>query len=112
MTLIIPEQDDTRLEEERDGISETLEDLRQALTALQRKAVAGDIADKAEAGKVLADIRYWLKAARETEQELEQARRRDAGIARAYGLDLEAAMREVDCRLDRLRDCCGGTELS
>ncbi|MDU8911077.1 hypothetical protein [Aestuariicoccus sp. MJ-SS9] len=112
MILITPEQETTRLDAERDRISAILVQLGKTLEDLNTQVAAGEVSDKTEANRVLADIRYWLKAARETEAELDQIRRKTAGICAAYGLDLEAAELEIGCRMARLRTCCREDELS
>jgi hypothetical protein len=106
MTLITPENELSRLEEKRQRIAESLERLAGAIGALEKKVAAGEVGNTTEAGKVLADIRYWLKQAWETEAEIERFRRKDAGIAHEYALDLERARSEIGCRLARLRPCC------
>ncbi|CUH80172.1 hypothetical protein [Tropicibacter naphthalenivorans] len=104
--------EDSRLEEQRQEIAQTLSDLIVDVRELQIRMRQGDPEKKAEANKVLADLRYWLKAARETEIELEAIRRRQAGIEDAYGLDLCKARDEIGCRMARLRACYDQGDLS
>ncbi|MGR3496827.1 hypothetical protein [Citreimonas sp.] len=111
-TLIRADSRLTKLEEEREAIAETLTDLREQVAMLSRKLRAGDYAKSTDDGKLLADIRYWLRAARETEAEIDDLRRRDNGIVGEYGLDLDQACVAVRCRLDSLRTCCGAEEVS
>ncbi|WP_047995658.1 hypothetical protein [Puniceibacterium sp. IMCC21224] len=106
MTLINPETRMSKLEKDRKSIAATLRNIRRELSALEKEVQAGDVGQAREAGKTLADIRYWLKAARETEAELENVKRARVGVAHSYGLDLERARSEVGCRLARLRRCC------
>ena len=96
-----------RLETERDLIALTLGDLGSQLRDLHAKVRAGEVSGAAENKKLLAHICYWLWAVRETETEIEELRRREAGIVGDYGLDLEQACAQVRCRLDSLRACCG-----
>lgn len=111
-TLIRADSRLMKLEEEREAIADTLADLRQQVGALSRKLRAGEYGKTTDDGKLLADIRYWLRAARETEAEIDDLRRRDTGIVGEYGLDLDQACVAVRCRLDSLRTCCGAEEVS
>ena len=106
MTLITPEDELSQLEDKRQRIADSLEALSGAIRALEMKVAAGEVGNTTEAGKVLADIRYWLKQAWETERDIERFKRKDAGIAHEYALDLERARSEIGCRLARLRTCC------
>lgn len=105
-TLIRAQSRLDRLEQDRENISETLEGLGRQLRTLSSQLQKGNTAKKPEDKALLADIRYWLKAARDTELEIEDLRRREAGITGEYGLDLEQACLAVRCRLDSLRTCC------
>lgn len=100
-----------RLETERQQIAQVLTELVEEIFDLQSQLRQGDPKNKAEAGKLLSDLRYWLKAARETEAELEKIRRKEAGIEEVWGLDLQAAELEIGCRLARLRPCCDAQEI-
>lgn len=104
--LVVPVCEAGRLEAQREEIAQTLNELAGDVRDLQEKIRSGE-AKKQEVGAALADLRYWLKALRETEAELETIRRRDSGIIGGWGLDLEAAGDEVRCRLARLATCCG-----
>jgi hypothetical protein len=111
-TLIRAQSRLERLERDRDDISETLAGLGAQLRTLSSRLQKGDTSKNGEDKALLADIRYWLKAARDTELEIEDLRRRDAGITGEYGLDLEQACIAVRCRLDSLRTCCREGALS
>lgn len=111
-TLIRAESRLKRLEDQRDDIAETLAQIGEDIRFLRERIRDGDTARSGEDQKLLADIRYWLRAARETEAEIDEIRRRDAGICGSYGLDLEQACVAVRCRLDSLRTCCGAGEVS
>ena len=111
-TLVRADSRLKKLEEEREAIADTLSDLREQVGVLSRKLRAGEYGKTTEDGKLLADIRYWLRAARETEAEIDDLRRRDTGIVGEYGLDLDQACVAVRCRLDSLRTCCGADEVS
>ena len=111
-SLITAQAETDRLQRERDSITEVLRDLREDLETMAAQTRGGEGSKTAEAKALLADMRYWLKALRETEVELETIRRKEADIAGHYGLDLERARIEVGCRLDRLRRCCGAGGVS
>ncbi|MHA6344496.1 hypothetical protein [Roseivivax sp. CAU 1761] len=106
MSLITLEDRLAELEADRAAIARMLKSIRTELHALQDRVEAGELGSPTEAGRLLGDVRYWLKAARETEQELAKINRERAGIAHGYGLDLERARAEIACRLARLRACC------
>jgi predicted nucleic acid-binding Zn-ribbon protein len=108
--LLTAEAETRRLEEQRAEIEETLCDLRDDIRAIQARLRSGTVDRKTEAAKPLSELKYWLKAIRETEAEIDAIRRRELAIAGPYGLDLEAARDEIGCRLARLRPCCGAGE--
>ncbi|OSQ52009.1 hypothetical protein [Marivita geojedonensis] len=106
MVLITAEETGRALETEREAIAQELRAIREMVAALRRKVEAGETGTASEAAKALADLRVWLKHAKETEVQIERHRREHAAIDGAYGLDLDAARVAVGCRLDRLRQCC------
>ncbi len=106
MSLITLEDRLSDLERDRDAIAETLRSIRDELHDLRERVESGALGDRAEASRLLADVRYWLKAARETEAEIKIIRKEKAGIAHDYAIDLERARDDVRCRIYRLRDCC------
>ncbi|GAA4224746.1 hypothetical protein J4E08_01300 [Sagittula sp. NFXS13] len=103
--LVVPVCEAGRLEAQREEIAQTLDELAADIRDLQGKIRNGE-AKKTEVGGVMSDLRYWLKALRETEAELDTIRKRDSGIVGAWGLDLDAAELEIGCRLARIRTCC------
>lgn len=105
-TLITAEVSDARLEQSRERIAETLEQLWEDIESLRERLRGGEDVKPAEAGKAMADLRYWLKAARETEAELETLRQKRSGIVGSYGLDLAEARDVIGCRMAQLRPCC------
>jgi hypothetical protein len=109
-TLVVPQCEDSRLEAQRQEIALMLADLVADIRDLQGKIRSGE-ATKAELAVGLADLRYWLKAARETEAELDAIKRKESDVVSAYGLDLEAAELEIGCRLARIRPCCGAARV-
>ena len=113
MTILITAKAELeRLENNRAEIAETLEHLKQDISDLREQLRSGEVGKGSDASKALNELRYWLRAARETELELETLRRKDAGIAGEYGIDLEEARSEIWCRLDRLRRCHGTDAVS
>ncbi|UMA63734.1 hypothetical protein LVO79_11900 [Roseivivax marinus] len=106
MSLITIEDRMSELEADRDAIAETLRGIRSELHDLRARVEAGEFGSPTEAGKLLGDVRYWLKAARETETEIQKVHKARAGIAHDYGLDLEKARADIRCRLHRIRACC------
>ncbi|MCI5111879.1 MAG: hypothetical protein MRY75_15120 [Marivita sp.] len=106
MVLITAEETGGALEAERDAIAQELRTIREMVARLRMKVEAGETGTATEAAKTLADLRAWLKHAKETEVQIERHRREHAAIEGAYGLDLDAARVAVRCRLDRLRACC------
>lgn len=102
-----------RLNKDRENIAATLLELIEDLEVLKEELRSERRAGKStEGGKLLTEVRYWLKQARETEKEIDAIRRKDSGIAGDYGLDLEQARVEIGCRLDSLRACCCAEEVS
>lgn len=106
MVLITAEETGSALDIEREAIAQELRTIREMVAALRKKVEAGEMGTASEASKALADLRVWLKHAKETEVQLERHRREQAAIEGTYGLDLDAARVAVRCRLDRLRACC------
>ncbi|MCT4557406.1 MAG: hypothetical protein N4A61_05030 [Pelagimonas sp.] len=104
--LITAQCEADRLTEQREEIAQTLAELVADIRTIQKDLRQGEVDRKSETGKLLGELRYWLRAARETEAELEIIRRKEAGIGDAYGIDLRAAELAVRCRLDSLRACC------
>lgn len=109
--LLTAEQQIDRLEEKRAEIEETLRDLTEDIRDIQARLRSGEVDRKSEASKPLSELKYWLKAIRETEAEIDAIRRKDLAITDAYGLDLDAARFEIGCRLARIRPCCGAEEV-
>lgn len=106
MILITSEEENTALRAERDAIARELATIRQMVEDLRNRVEAGETGTATEAGKILSDLRVWLKHAKETEVQLERHRREHARICGSYGLDLAAARDTVCGRLARLRQCC------
>lgn len=104
--VIVPNIRSNRLRRQRDRATATIASLLDQIEEAEDRIKRGDIDKKTEAGRLLGDLKYWLRAARETEMELEAIIRKEEGIGDAYGLDLENARIAIGCRLDSLRACC------
>ncbi len=109
--VIIANERCDRLRRQRDRATATIADLLDQIEEAQDRIRRGEVDKKSEAGKVLGELKYWLRAARETELELEAIIRKEEGIGEAYGLDLDAARSQIGCRLDSLRACCREGEI-
>jgi hypothetical protein len=109
--VIIANERCLRLRKQRERATATIEDLLDQIEETLRKIRIGEIDKKSEGTKVLGELKYWLRAARETELELEAIIRKEEGIGDAYGLDLEQARSAIGCRLDSLRACCREGEI-
>ena len=91
------------LEESRLMILSILKSIQSTAMGFLAEAASGEGAGMdAREAKLLADARYWLKAARETEAEIETLKRKDARIEHEYGLDLDRARAEIHERLARI----------
>ena len=104
--LITVEDEGRALVDEREAIARELAAIREMVASLRLKVEAGESGTAVEVGKVLSDLRVWLKHAKETEVQIERHRKEHAKICGSYGLDLDAARQVVGGRLDRVRRCC------
>ena len=111
MTLIKTEERARALDDQCQKIAKTLAEVVDELEGLREKARTGEANLKKDGNALLSELRYWLKAARETEKELDQIKRSAAGVAGEYGLDLDVARVEIGCRLARIRTCCDAGRL-
>lgn len=112
MILIHLEEEKSRLEEEREQIVEVLKELGEEIRRLKAQIEDGGEVSKTETGKLMSDVRYWMRASHETEAQIANVRRKQKGLAGDWALDLECARNEIGCRMARLRRCCGARELS
>ncbi|WP_299928295.1 hypothetical protein [uncultured Pelagimonas sp.] len=71
--LIRAKEDVQRLEEQREEIAQELDDLTTEIRELRARIRNGDPERKGESGKLLGDVKYWLKAAREARTEFDCA---------------------------------------
>ncbi|WP_417721204.1 hypothetical protein [Salipiger sp.] len=111
MILIHLEEELSRLENERDDVAAVLRDLGEDMRRLKAQVEDGEGINRTEAGKLLGDVRYWLRASHETEAQIANVRRKQKGLAGDWALDLERARDEIGCRMARLRRCCGAGEV-
>ena len=107
MILIHLEEDMSRLEDEREHIVEVLKELGEEIRRLKAQIEEGEATSKTETGKLMSDVRYWMRASHETEAQIANVRRKQKGLAGDWALDLERARDEIGCRMARLRRCCG-----
>ena len=108
--LITAQTESDRMTSNREEIATELAYLRQFLQDLRARLETGETGTARGEGKLSAEIRYWIKAARDAENELNELRRQECGISDVYGLDLDAARHAIGCRMARLRPCCGAGE--
>ncbi|QIZ79547.1 hypothetical protein [Thalassovita gelatinovora] len=106
MTLIRPDEDGFPLAQTLAEIEEVFFDLKADVKRLQARLRDGELAAVKEAGKVIADLRGWLRIAYELEATFHERQRKQAGIEREYAVDFDQARDQIRCRLDRLRRCC------
>ena len=104
--LITAEEEGRALDGEREAILRDLAAIREMVAALRQKVEAGETGTAVEAGKILSDLRTWLKFAKETEVQIDRHRKEHVRVCGSYGLDLDAARHVVGSRLDRVRRCC------
>ncbi|WP_072777171.1 hypothetical protein [Marivita hallyeonensis] len=112
MVLITADEEGDALDQERAAIAQELRTIREMVMRLRETVEAGEFGTGVEAGKILSDLRAWLKHAKETEVHIARHRRETAKISGSYGLDLDAARDVIGCRLDRLRRCCREGDVS
>ncbi|WP_147435912.1 hypothetical protein [Litoreibacter meonggei] len=93
------------------SVDEVLEDLTvmaRELTAQVRREWRRVIADQSVAPdfktKLKSDLQHLLNTSRDAEGKLDEYRRKRAGRAAEYAVDLGAARLEIRRRLDRIRD--------
>jgi len=111
MILVHLEEEMSRLEDERDRIADVLRDLGADIRRLKAQIEDGKAVSKTDAGKLMSDVRYWMRASHETEAQIANVRRKQKGLAGDWALDLERVRDEIGCRMARLRRCCGAGEL-
>lgn len=112
MILVQIEQELSRLENERDQIADRLQELGEEMLRIKTELQTGEGMKRADTGKLLGDVRYWLRASHETEAQIANVRRKQKGLVGDWALDLERARDEIGCRMARLRRCCGAGEFS
>lgn len=103
MTLITLEKEASRLDTVIDRAEATIRDLTLEIEGLQRRVRDGDVTAIKEAQRTAADVRAWLKIATETEQQIAERRKNDAGVRGGYAIDFDDARHQIGCRLARLR---------
>jgi hypothetical protein len=112
MAIIKPPGDGGKLEGRLDDAERLFDASVEALRELRDRVKAGDIpkvSDVAGVAQLLTKSSLALQTAR---TQLDEQRRKDAGIARDYAIDFSQARDQVRILLDRLRDAKGSGELS
>ena len=82
-----------------------------ALTTLAAKRLEDVKVGDEGAVKTAEELRRLVKIAIELETRHERERKRDAGFAGGFGLDLEQARSQIRCKLGRIRRCCRSGDL-
>ncbi|WP_127111742.1 hypothetical protein [Shimia sediminis] len=91
------------LDEDVAEVRHQLKSLRGGLALLRDKLEQDEDIAGGPFGKVLMELRQLLRTTMETEQKLEERRKKKEGIVHDYRLDLEDARTSIGRRLDRLR---------
>jgi len=84
-------------------LQQQLCDMTLELETIQRQLSRGTPGVLGNSGRLIADIRQWLKIAMEAEADLERREKETNHSPVGYDLDLDAAKHSIGCRLDRLR---------
>ncbi|QIE46389.1 hypothetical protein G5B38_13135 [Pseudohalocynthiibacter aestuariivivens] len=103
MTLITPDEGPRELSDAVASLKRQLCEMRTDLEDLHTKLRTDSREDVSKYGRLITDIKQWLKFAIETEVKLEQREKKEKGIVNGYALDIDAARHSIGCRLDRLR---------
>ncbi|HAR54249.1 MAG TPA: hypothetical protein DCS45_20600 [Roseovarius nubinhibens] len=93
-------------------LEQQLSDMTRDLERIQSKLRDGPPEILGNSGRLISDIRQWLRIAFEAEADLERRKTRDTDTSAATALDLDAARHSIGCRLDRLRRACAAGEVS
>lgn len=112
MTLIKAEQQTSDLSGHIAEIVEELKRLKDDLRAMQGYVQSEEPGFTREALRCAGDVRNFLKLAYDVEARVHEEQRKQLGIAGECGFDLGAARRDIGCKLDRLRECCGAGAVS
>ncbi|MEL6621005.1 MAG: hypothetical protein AAFP16_19185 [Pseudomonadota bacterium] len=113
MSLITPEDEESRAEELLTDVQDSLRDLRSAFRALKERADAGEVLKNTEIKARFSELSTTLVNCHRLEMNLAEVRSKRSCIAQGgFALDLDAARAEVRCALGRLRPCCGAGEIS
>ncbi|MFU1478031.1 hypothetical protein ACM25N_10105 [Roseovarius sp. C7] len=84
-------------------LEQQLSDMTRDLERIQTKLREGPPEILGNSGRLISDIRQWLRIAFEAEADLERRKSRDTDSGAGQVLDLDAARHSIGCRLDRLR---------
>ena len=112
MTKTTPKAGEAPLDPGMELLENVLIEFGGELETLKARVRDGDVEAVKDATKVVADIRHWMRLAKEAEAQFDQRRKESAGIEHGYALDLAHARSEIGCRLARLRRCGGSRDVS
>ncbi|MEQ8876927.1 MAG: hypothetical protein RIC49_11020 [Phycisphaerales bacterium] len=84
-------------------IERQMAEMRAELEVIHARIRDGELSGIADAARVTADIRHWLKLALEAEVQIAKFTEKDKGSARDYALDFSEARESIRGRLARLR---------
>ena len=106
MTVITPDEQESRTDELLQSLQRSIRELRQNLEDLTKRVQAGEEADLQTGNKQVQAVEGLVRTCQKVEANLVEQRCRKIGIVQGgYALDLEKARFEVGCRLARLRGC-------
>lgn len=113
MTLVTPETEITLKEGRIGALLEVIEDLRQQIMALKEEAATGGKFDTKTAAAVFSELNKAVVLCTSMEAKLDDCRNKRDGVARGgYALDMAQARTDIGCKLDRIRACCGASQVS
>jgi len=107
MDLVPDTEDGSSFDRHIDDIARQLADLREELRDLQEALRSYPKPNTKQAGQTLAELRYWLKQAMETEAQIAERNKQKNGGSTGFFIDLEDVKDQIGRRLDRLKGRSG-----
>lgn len=86
-------------------IATQLGHIQTELIEFQEQIATGSLPTDAEATRLMASCKNWIRLALEMEMKLNDRPTSDTNTN--YAMDLAAARQEIGCRLARVAKCCG-----